>query len=75
MLSAYDYWNTSVGWLIQVENGPKGFQANRYGYGKVFMFWLGGWASRLTVQCRKSVGNRKRRVNRKIQIIRMLKVM
>jgi len=49
--------------------GQKGFQANGCGYGKVFMFWVGGWASGLTVQFGKSVGSRKRRVSRKIQII------
>jgi hypothetical protein len=61
---------------MQVDNGQKGWQANRCGYGKVSVFWLGGWESRLTVQFKKSVGNRKRRVNRNIQIIiRMLRVM
>jgi len=51
---------------MQVENGQKGFQAIGCGYGKIFVFWLGSWASRLTVQFGKSVGNRKRRVSRKI---------
>jgi hypothetical protein len=54
---------------MQLENGQKGFQAIGCVYKKVFMFWLGGWVSRLTIQFGKSVGNRKRRVSRKIQII------